>query len=70
MTSACWASTASPSFCVQSSCSLIMASTLGTWTSDFTLSSQFCFPTAVMSASPLSAVLDFAQRSACTTSRG
>ena len=70
MTSACCASMASPSFCVQSSCSAIIASTFGTWTSDFTLSSQLCLASAPVSASPFTFLLALAQRSACTTSSG
>ena len=70
ITSACWASMASPSFCVQSSWSAIMASTVGTWTNDFVLSSQLCLASAAVSASPLRLVLALAQRSACTTSSG
>ena len=42
ITSGCCASTASPSFCVQSRSSLIMASTVGVATSAFTLASQSC----------------------------
>ena len=40
ITSGCWARTASPSFCVQSSFVLIIARTSGVATNDFTLSSQ------------------------------
>src|SRR5262245_18733322 len=70
ITSACCASTAWPSFCVQSSCWLIMSSTLGTWINDFTLSSQLCLASTAVSASPLRVLLDLTQRSACTTSSG
>ena len=52
-TAASWARKASPSLCVQSSWSLIVFSTLGKGTSDFTLGSQSCVSSALISASPV-----------------
>src|SRR5689334_12808039 len=70
ITSACCASTASPSFWVQSSLSLIVLSTSGVAARLFTLSSQPCLSTSVLSASPLRFLFWSTQRAACTTSSG
>src|SRR5689334_17528474 len=69
-TSACCARNASPSFCVQSSFSLIIVSTCGNTVSDFTLSSQVCCCNASSSALSLSLGLALTQRSALTISSG
>ena len=70
MTAFCCARKASPSFCVQSSFSLIMVSTCGKLTRDLTLASHGCCSNALVSASPLRSLFCFTKRSACTTSSG
>ncbi|MNK93352.1 hypothetical protein D3C87_1135090 [compost metagenome] len=69
-TSRSWARNASPSFCVQSSLSLIGSSTCGKATSDFTLTSHVWFSTALTAASPFTLGLALTQRAACTISSG
>ena len=70
ITSGCCASTASPSFCVHSSCVLIMLRTCGVAASCLTLSSQGCLSTSALSFASLRFLFALAQRSACTTSSG
>ena len=70
MTSVCCASTASPSFCVQSSLSLIMLSTDGVAASDSTLSSHPCLSTAAFQRIALEILVVAGPASACTTSSG
>jgi hypothetical protein len=70
MSSVCCARNASPSFCVQSSFSSIIARTSGNVTSDFTLGSQSSFFRASATASPVSDAFVVFQRAASTTSSG
>jgi hypothetical protein len=66
----CWARNASPSFCVQSSFSLIISMTGGKLTRDFTLSSQSCSCSFALSWSPLRLAFALAKRAAWTISTG
>ena len=70
ISSVCSARNASPSFCVQSIFSSIIASTSGNVISDFTAGSQSSFANAVVTASPARVWFASFQRAACTTSSG
>src|SRR5262245_27688968 len=70
ISSFCWPRNASPSFCVQSSFSLIIEMTWGKPTSALTLSSHVCCLSASSSGAPVRVLLALAKRAASTISSG